>query len=274
MLSGESSQTSYVFSPSTLLVVNVISGLPCSPVKTRFPLSPNVQDEIHTAIRASTYTPRLPPLPQTLWEQTRYSRDPDVLGCLECLGDARIAYLVAIEQTRVFPDATLKELTAAHAPLLTNSTFQHLAHKLGVDGEAVDVYSKGAGDAIEVFVEMLGKTRPLAAAHWTGDVFRTVISAVMGEGKPRSPPRQTRASTGNRARVKKDTPSGSRNPRPRDRQSTRAKKPVPTVPTPVVQPKSKRARKRERKAASAPSTAPIAPSTNFPSAAFTFTSSV
>ncbi|KAJ7671281.1 hypothetical protein DFH06DRAFT_1177106 [Mycena polygramma] len=117
----------------------------------------------------------------TAYNLVHLSDDPEELRCLECLGDARIAFYVAKLQTELHPERPTKDLASIHRDLLTNATFQGVAYKIGLDDEPAEEYSKGPGDAFEVFVEILGKERPRAATHWVADIMSPVITAVMEE---------------------------------------------------------------------------------------------
>ncbi|KAF7335814.1 hypothetical protein MVEN_02237400 [Mycena venus] len=143
------------------------------------------QQSIIHAIAMSTFTPQFPLLPTDGWTQVRDTGDPITLECLESLGDARIAYMIADLQSKLFPNADQRELSGVLNPLLSNATFQHLLHKLGVDTEPVDNYAKAAGDAFEIFLELFSKHRPVASGHWVSDIFTPLVTAAMSNTKKR-----------------------------------------------------------------------------------------
>ncbi|KAJ7671285.1 hypothetical protein DFH06DRAFT_1365947 [Mycena polygramma] len=160
----------------------------------RFPDSSTAQRRIFSAIAAPTYTPQLAVLPSTAYDPVHLSDDPEELRCLECLGDARISYYVAKLQAELHPERPTKDLASIHSDLLTNATFQGVAHKIGFDDEPAEEYSKGPGDAFEVFIEILGKERPRAATHWVADIMSPVITAVMEEDTHKRPTKRAKTS--------------------------------------------------------------------------------
>ncbi|KAJ7671387.1 hypothetical protein DFH06DRAFT_1366185 [Mycena polygramma] len=140
---------------------------------------PAAQRVLNASILNATYSPSVPILPAEGWAAIESAIDPEGLPCLETLGDARIGYLVAELQLDLYPNASPSLHRLAHRFLLSNKTFQYICHKLAVDDRPVENYSKATGDALEVFIEALGETKPEVLEQWVSDTFTNPIHVVM-----------------------------------------------------------------------------------------------
>ncbi|KAJ7877308.1 hypothetical protein B0H13DRAFT_2054046 [Mycena leptocephala] len=130
-------------------------------------------------LRSPKFKPQVPILPRQGWSLVNDTTDPETLSSLETLGDSRIGYLVSELQITMFPAASPNVHRNARGYLLSNATFQHLNYAMGVDGEPVETYNKGSGNALEIFFQAFGRTRGLALSVWVGDVFPSLITTVM-----------------------------------------------------------------------------------------------
>ncbi|KAJ7769845.1 hypothetical protein B0H16DRAFT_234610 [Mycena metata] len=142
------------------------------------------QDAVNKALDAPSYRPHLALIPPSVIATAISSRDPATLPCLEFLGDSRFGFEAARLQTQLFPDATLRELNRGRAAIVSNRTFQRIGHKSGVDVEPIEPYNKEAGDALEIFAQLVAKSRPEAVGPWVADILTPVVRASMGEQGP------------------------------------------------------------------------------------------
>ncbi|KAJ7921358.1 hypothetical protein B0H13DRAFT_2318483 [Mycena leptocephala] len=209
--------------------------------------TPNAKDsEVNTtqftifkSISASTYMPKMPLLPPAGWDEVQYSGDPALLDCLEALampGSATWWH----GSKHIYTRMHIQKHISVRGALLSNATFQHLAHKMGVDEEPTDVYSKGAGDAFE---------------HWLSDLFTPLVTAVMEGVKPK-PKLPTLAIR--RTNIKTSTTAEKRPKRGVNRTHTTA------------DPSASKAKKRKERKRMKPINADANPS-SFPTCAFSFT---
>ncbi|KAJ7672344.1 hypothetical protein DFH06DRAFT_1319767 [Mycena polygramma] len=140
-------------------------------------------------------------------------------------------------------------------------TVSHLA----VDDRPVENYSKATGDALEVFIEALGETKPEVLEQWVSDTFTNPIHVVMEcitldvTVVVQTPP--PKADVPNKRRkVSKDGGNGHK--RPRGKATASASKKLPGD--------GKVKRKRRQGKKDAPKLKLGAQTTPFPTSAFTF----
>ncbi|KAJ7907918.1 hypothetical protein B0H13DRAFT_2017862 [Mycena leptocephala] len=153
-------------------------------------------------LRSPKFKPQVPILPRQGWSLVNDTTDPETLSSLETLGDSRIGYLVSELQITMFPAASPNVHRNARGYLLSNATFQHLNYAMGVDGEPVETYNKGSGNALEIFFQAFGRTRGLALSVWVGDVFPSLITTVMDCIWTTSPTEQAPVTVDKRRKLK------------------------------------------------------------------------
>ncbi|KAJ7769873.1 hypothetical protein B0H16DRAFT_1776786 [Mycena metata] len=130
------------------------------------------QLSINKVVGRASYTPQPVLLPPDTLEQVLHSGDGETLGCLEFLGDSRIKFHCAQRQVELYPNASLAQLNTSTSSVLSNTTFQRIAHAMGVDDQPVDRYSKAVGDGMEVYTEVVGRARSDASTqYWVNDIL-------------------------------------------------------------------------------------------------------
>jgi hypothetical protein len=127
----------------------------------------------------------IPPIPRHSLH-LRHSATPGLaIWCRNCRSPCFPLHLptsiVYVQEVNYFLAHTnfLSPFQNARGYLLSNATFQHLNYAMGVDGEPVETYNKGSGNALEIFFQAFGRTRGLALSVWVGDVFPSLITTVM-----------------------------------------------------------------------------------------------
>ncbi|KAJ7115629.1 hypothetical protein C8R43DRAFT_115197 [Mycena crocata] len=139
---------------------------------------PSPQARVDEFIKSEAYNPRVAILTDVGNDLLEPTNDAAWLRCMETLGDARVGYGIACVQTRHFPDLAANIHRRMLCTLASNRTFQGIVVAMGSESQDASA-SKQVGDALEVFFEALGRSRPEAEGIWSEDLFLPLVSALV-----------------------------------------------------------------------------------------------
>ncbi|KAF7335809.1 hypothetical protein MVEN_02236900 [Mycena venus] len=161
------------------------------------------QDHLRKIIQSAAFAPGAPPC-DGLYSFLFSSPDPELLHCLETLGDSRLAAILTRLQIKQFNDIPLYAHKQSKSALISNATFQLIVQKLGMDKGGTP--NKHVGNAFEIFVEALGKIcGNQGAAEWVREVLTPLIEGLVGHLRGSSSVKRRRLNPPQKTQPRKTT---------------------------------------------------------------------
>ncbi|KAK7055663.1 hypothetical protein R3P38DRAFT_2848370 [Favolaschia claudopus] len=156
-----------------------------------------VQAAVLDTIRTPAYAAlaRLGIFPPEHWRRARSAPDKHRLGSHEYKGDRRFSVNIADLSARLFPRASLRQLSRIQGPVQTNWTFQNIVYVQGLDHHSPEDYYKDPGNCLEIHYDLLASHSIEDAHAWIEELFTPLIlSASKARDEYDEEKRQTKAA--------------------------------------------------------------------------------
>jgi len=150
-----------------------------------------ITDAIITAINGPTYVPPLPSLDPATWDKAlNWESYHDRNEFFEWMGDSLISAALSVELCRRFPEGNEAIFTVVRQALVSNLTFVHLTHKLGLserlpftsNWRTLPRDSKRYADLFElVTAEVFRRDGFEMLCIWVRDVFSPLITPALDQ---------------------------------------------------------------------------------------------
>ncbi|KAK6996778.1 hypothetical protein R3P38DRAFT_3221916 [Favolaschia claudopus] len=142
------------------------------------------QKQLSAFILSDVYDAPHASVSDSVWAQldaARVRNDQCLLRCIEFLGDARLYCGVSRLQRLLLPGQDQKTSTRKRNIICCNTSLLLVCQRMGIDHRRLEKIAKNnkcAGDAMEVFIELLYLSRPEAAQEWMAQIFGPLVLAL------------------------------------------------------------------------------------------------